>query len=112
MKTTLGYFLWERVVVREDRVYFVIYWWYTPPARPIDLEIIEMTEYLLVDPDTWQSEDDRQCGADIADNRWSLFCALKYASSHKTGEFNHHNTAMQTVRNVIEEMMPRSAKRR
>ena len=39
---------------------------------------------------------------------WSLFCALKHASISVTGEYNHHNTAMQVVREEIERLLPES----
>ena len=28
MKTTLGYFLWENATVQDDKLFFVINWWY------------------------------------------------------------------------------------
>ena len=106
MKTTLGYFLWEHVAVRDDTLFFVIDWWYCPPARQVDLETLEMTEQLLADSTNWHKNDDRKCDNDIESNCWSLFCALKYASMEKMGEYNHHNTAMQSVRFVIDDVIP------
>jgi hypothetical protein len=35
-----------------------------------------------------------------------LFCALKSASLEIAGEYNHHNTAVQTTRFVIDEIIP------
>jgi len=106
MKTTLGYFLWESVTIRDDKLMFVIYWWYCPPARKVDIETLEMTQQLLADSINWHKNDDRKCEDDIESNKWSLFCALKYASIEKMGEYNHHNTAMQTVRFVIDDLIP------
>ena len=65
-----------------------------------------MTEQLLADSTNWHKNDDRKCENDIESNQWSLFCALKYASIEEMGEYNHHNTAMQTVRFVIDETLP------
>ncbi len=90
----------------DNTLYFVVNWWYKPPAGPIDLEIVEMARYMLIDPANWQNDDDRQCGEDIDDNKWSLFCALKYATKHKTGEYNHHGTVLQTAREVIKDLKP------
>ena len=87
-------------------MFFVINWWYCPPARKVDLETLEMTEQLLADSTNWHKNDDRKCENDIESNQWSLFCALKYASREKMGEYNHHNTAMQTVRFVIDDIIP------
>ena len=106
MKTTLGYFLWENVTIQDDKVIFVINWWYCPPARKIDLETCEMVIQILSDSINWHKDDDRKCEDDIERNKWSLFCALKYASKKKMGEYNHHNTVMQTVRFVIDELIP------
>jgi hypothetical protein len=106
MKTTLGYFLWEWVTIREDQLAFVIDWWYCPPARDLDRAALEMAIQLLADSANWHKEDDRRCDNDTETNCWSLFCALKHASLEKMGEYNHHNTAMQTVRFVIDDLIP------
>lgn len=106
MKTTLGYFLWEMLNIKDDNVIFAIYWWYCPPARKVDLETLEMTTQLLADSANWHKNDDRICDDDIENNQWSLFCALKHASIQKMGEYNHHNAVMQTVRFVIDDLIP------
>jgi hypothetical protein len=106
MKSSLGYFLWEYVSVSDDQVNMAIYWWYCPPALPADLEALETAARLLADPDHWHQKDDRDCADDEASGRWSLFCALKYASIEAMGEYNHHNTAMQTIRFVIDDLVP------
>jgi len=106
MKTSLGYFLWENVFIQDDELFFVFNFWYCPPARKVDLETLEMTEQLLADSLNWHENDDRKCENDIESNCWSFFCALKYASIEKMGEYNHHNTAMQTVRFVIDDLIP------
>ena len=106
MKTSLGYFLWEMLDIKPDELYFDINWWYYPPERPVDLETLEMTDNLLSDPANWHQEDDRKCENDIKNGKWSLFCALKHSSIEKMGEYNHHNTAMQAVRFVIDDLIP------
>lgn len=106
MKTTLGYFLWESATIQDNKLIFVINWWYCPPARKVDFEALEMAKQLLANSTKWHKNDDRKCEDDIESNRWSLFCALKHASIEKMGEYNHHNTAMQTVRFVIDDMIP------
>ena len=106
MKTTLGYFLWERVHIQDNQLVFAINWWYCPPPRRVDLETLEMTERLLADSTNWHKRDDRKCDDDLESNQWSLFCALKHASLEKMGEYNHHNTAIQTVRFVIDDLIP------
>jgi hypothetical protein len=106
MKTSLGYFLWERVAVRDDEVSFDVDWFYTPPVREQDVEVVAMAQRLLADPTHWHKRDDRDCEEDQANEDWSLFCALKQASSEIMGEYNHHNPAMTTVRIIIYELGP------
>ena len=106
MKSTLGYFLWEYINLQKDKISFAIYWWYCPPASKEDLNILEMAKSLLVNPENWHQKDDRKCEPDIENNHWSLFCALKFASIETTGEYNHHNTAIQTARFVIDDLIP------
>jgi hypothetical protein len=57
-------------------------------------------------PECWHQTDDRKCEDDEVNNSWSLFCALKFASLEKAKEYNHHNTAIQTVRFVIDDLHP------
>jgi|GEM_PF-1138026 len=106
MKTSLGYFLWEKFEIKNDTLSFVINWWYCSPATQKDLQILQMAKSLLLDSTDWNSNDDRKCEDDIECNKWSLFCALRNSSIQVTGEYNHHNTAMQTVRNIIFELNP------
>ena len=106
MKSSLGYFLWDYMSIQDGNLNFAIYWWYCPPATEVDLEIIEMVEKLLADPSHWHKNDDRKCEDDAESNQWSLFCALKHSSLEKTGEYNHRNTAIQTVRSIIDEIIP------
>jgi hypothetical protein len=106
MKSSLGYFLWEYLSVGDDEVQFAIYWWYCPPATQLDLEIIEMAANLIADAGHWHQEDDRDCDDDVDNRRWSLFCALKHASLEKAGEYNHRNSAIQTTRFVIDDLLP------
>jgi hypothetical protein len=106
MKSTLGYFLWEYLAVQDDVVSFAFDWWYCPPATQTDLDILNMAQRFLSTPEHWHKEDDRKCQKGIDSGRWSLFCALKHASIESAGEYNHHNTAMQTVRFLIDEFKP------
>lgn len=106
MKSSLGYFLWEYFVASDNTLSFAIYWWYCPPATEKDLEIIEMAKEVLADPNRWSNDDDRECESDIETNHWSLFCALKYSSIEIMNEYNHHGTAIQSVRFAIDELVP------
>jgi len=102
MKSRLGFFVWEQARVSPEKVAFVIDFWYTPPAVEADLEAVQMATELLQDPTDWLRDDDRQCESD----QWSLFCALKHASTETLGEYNHHSKAMNEVREAIYERCP------
>jgi len=106
MKSALGYFLWEYMTVRDDALCFAVYWWYRPPATDLDLAVVASAERRLSEAEAWHQADDRDCTDDAADGCWSLFCALKHASLEMAGEYNHHNTALQTARFVIDELVP------
>ena len=106
MKSSLGYFLWEYLVADANTLNFAIYWWYCPPATEKDLEIVKMAGEFLEDPSSWNNDDDRQCENDIETNQWSLFCALMNSTMEITGEYNHHGTAIQAARFVIDELVP------
>jgi hypothetical protein len=106
MKSSLGYFIWEYASVTSQQIAFAFYFWYTPPATQTDLAALQQAEQLLETPSNWHQQDDRKCEDDLATHRWSLFCALKHASIDQAGEYNHHNTAIQYVRFVIDERVP------
>ncbi len=106
MKTTLGYFLWEMLQIKKDELSLAIYWWYCPPATQTDLDILDLAYGLLSDQTHWHQNDDRKCEDDKENSIWSLFCALKFASVELAKEYNHHNTAIQTVRFVIDDLLP------
>lgn len=106
MKTSTGWFLWEKIKVESKKLTFLFNWWYCPPATKMDLEILNLAESLLADSTCWHKNDDRKCEDDEKNNTWSLFCALKYSSIKAMKEYNHHNTAMQTVRFIIDDLLP------
>ncbi|RYF91385.1 MAG: hypothetical protein EOO03_01480 [Chitinophagaceae bacterium] len=68
----------------------------------IDLKIIERADTILSDSSKWHKNDDRVCEDDLANGRYSLFCALYKASIDITGEYAHRRAALQQVRFVLE----------
>jgi len=102
MKSRLGFCVWEQARVSPEKVAFVIDFWYTPPAVEADLKAIQLATKLLQDPANWLRDDDRRCESE----QWSLFCALKYASTETLGEYNHHSKATNEVREAIYERCP------
>jgi len=68
----------------------------------IDLKIIQRADSILYDTSKWNKQDDRKCDDDIANGRYSLFCALYKASIDISGEYIHRRSAMQIVRFTLE----------
>ena len=68
----------------------------------IDLKIIQRADSILSDSTKWNKQDDRSCDDDIANGRYSLFCALYKASVDITGEYQHRRPAMEIVRFTLE----------
>lgn len=67
-----------------------------------DLKIIQRADDLLSDQSKWSKDDDRECEDDMAEGKYSLFCALFKASIDVTGEYVHRRPAMQIVRFTLE----------
>lgn len=106
MKTSNGWFPWEHTRVVGDTVVFSYDYWYCPPASREDLRIFDLSLSYLQDAARWRRKDDRKCEDDEAEGVMSLFCALKIASIEVMGEYNHRNTAIQTARFVIDDLVP------
>jgi hypothetical protein len=67
-----------------------------------DLKIIQRANFLFSDKSTWNKDDDRECEDDIAEGKYSLFCALFKASIDVSGEYIHRRPAIQIVRFTLE----------
>ncbi len=106
MKTSNGWYPWDRHRIVNNKLTFSYDYWYCPSATKIDLEILDLSTDYLKDSTTWHQKDDRNCDTDKLNNIWSLFCSIKIASIEKTGEYNHRGTVIQTTRNVIDELYP------
>ncbi len=67
-----------------------------------DLKIVQRADFILSDTATWHKQDDRECDDDIANGKYSLFCALYKASVDVTGAYIHRSAAMQITRFILE----------
>ena len=106
MKTSNGWFPWDKLRIENDRLIFSYDYWYCPPASKTDIEILDLCLVYLEDSKKWHQNDDRVCENDKKDKIWSLFCALKTSSLEIMKEYNHRNTAIQTVRLIIDDLYP------
>ena len=106
MKTSNGWYPWDKLRIENNKLIFSYDYWYCPPATKTDLEILDLCFNYLKDSTTWNRNDDRKCDNDKPDKVWSLFCALKTASVEKYGEYNHRGAVIQKTRFVIDELYP------
>jgi hypothetical protein len=106
MKTSNGWYPWEKMRIENNKLIFSYNYWYCPPATKMDLDIINLTLKYLENPKNWHQGDDRECDDDKANKQRSLFCALKIASIEIMKEYNHRNKAIQTIRFVIDDLYP------
>ena len=106
IKTRLGSFTMDQLVINSNSISFSINLQPTPPVSDTDLQIIGKVKKLLKSEKEWHKNDDRDCSDDIDNGRYSLFCALKTASIEVEGEYNHRNAIMQKVRIHINNRYP------
>ena len=107
MKTSNGWYPWDRIEIKNKKLIFSYDYWYCPPVTDKDLEVIELCFDYLKDSTNWHKKDDRLCDDDKSDKSWSLFCAIKMASIEKYGEYNHRGAVIQKSRFAIDELYPR-----
>lgn len=106
MKTSNGWYPWDKLRIENNRILFSYDYWYCPPASKIDLEVLDLCFDYLKDSTSWNQNDDRKCDIDKSDQLWSLFCAIKVSSIEKHGEYNHRGAVIQKTRFIIDELYP------
>ncbi len=106
MKTSNGWYPWDKLKIENGKLIFSYDYWYCPPATKTDLEILDLCFDYLKDSTKWQQNDDRDCDADKTDDIWSLYCAIQIASVEKAGAYNHRGKVIQITRFVIDELYP------
>ena len=106
MKTSNGWFPWDKLRIEDEKLIFSYDYWYCPPATKTDLEIIDLCFDYLKDSTSWNQNDDRKCDNAQSDKVWSLYCAIRIASIEKYGEYNHRGTVIQSTRFIIDELHP------
>ncbi len=106
MKTSNGWYPWDKVRIENKKLIFSYNYWYCPSATKTDLEILDLCFDYLKDSTNWHQTDDRKCDNDNSDKVWSLSCAIKVASIEKYGGYNHRGAVIQKTRFVIDELYP------
>lgn len=106
MRTSNGWYPWDKLRFENNSIVFSYDYWYCPPASKTDLEILDICFDYMKDSTSWNQNDDRKCDTDKSDKLWSLFCVIKIASIEKYGEYNHRGAVIQKARSVIDELYP------
>ena len=106
MKTSNGWYPWDKIRVENNKLIFSYDYWYCPPATKTDLKILDLCFEYFNDSANWHNTDDRKCAEDKSGKIWSLFCAIKIASIEMYGEYNHRGSVIQKSRLIIDELYP------
>ena len=72
-------------------------------AESVKTRILNRAAKLLAEESHWNRADTRECPPHAA--KVSLYCALRQATEEVLGESSHRTTAMEEVRQVIEEQV-------
>jgi hypothetical protein len=106
MKTSNGWYPWNKLRIENNKLIFSYDYWYCPLATKADLEILDLCFDYLKDSTSWNQNDDRNCNTGNSDQLWSLYCAIETASIEIYGEYNHRGFVIQTARFLIDELYP------
>ena len=70
----------------------------------VDFRILARARERLSGPSVWNRRDERACEDDLANNSWSLFCALYQASLDVAGTYMHRRPVTTEARAVVAEL--------
>jgi len=91
-----------RVVSDFDEEWQGVYF----PVSDVDLAIIEKAKQILESQDHRNVNGDRNCDDDLASSRYSVFCALYFASIEVDGVYRHRRPAMHAARDSLWDRFP------
>jgi hypothetical protein len=98
-KTPFGWFALQEASVSGDMMQLTISAGAQLPPTIDDIRIIRRASMLLADPAKWNRQDDRSCPPDP--QSWSLFCALRQATTEVSGGVHYRQPALQAVREEV-----------
>jgi len=76
------------------------------PVSDMDIAILDKARQLLAEQEQRNRNGDRNCDDDISAGRFSVFCALYYASIEIAGTYRHRRPAIQAVRDELWDRFP------
>ena len=100
------YLTFDKLKIESQSISFTVNEDPIVPVTEDDLKIIRLTKSLLSEEQYWNKEDDRECGDDIANKSYSLYCALRISSLEIEEKYNHRNAALQKLRHLIDKKYP------
>jgi len=100
------YLTFDNLDIQKQTVSFTIDNDPKVPVTENDLKIIRLAKEILKEEKYWNRQDDRQCGDDLANKSYSIYCALRIASLEIEGKYNHRNAVLQKLRHLIVEKYP------
>jgi hypothetical protein len=104
IRATFGWHPINRMEIKKDALTFEWDWSFRPDPTLKDVEILNKADEILKDETTWDKIDDRNCKADSANSKFSLYCAIYQATIDVKGDFNHRGASLEMVRKTIREI--------
>ena len=104
-----SYYTFDNLTFNEKGIQFNIDLDPEVPFTKDDLETILIAKSLLERESNWHKEDDRICRDDLANQKYSVYCALRIASIEVEERYNHRGAVMQCLRHEIEKLHPNKA---
>jgi hypothetical protein len=101
-KTPYGWFALTEAKLDGERLNMTIIANRQLPPTAEDIVIVGRAIELLANTSVWNKEDDRKCPPNPV--KWSLFCAMMQATTEVSGGVHYRQPAMQTVREVLNEV--------
>ena len=109
-KTPFGWFAVRAMSHQGDKFNLTIAANNQLPPTANDIRIIERALDLLSNESTWNRQDTRSCSP--AAKTWSLFCALRQATTEISGGIHYRQPALQAVREEVDRVYAQVSKHR
>ena len=101
-----SYLTFDNLKINDQSISFSINSDPEVPVREEDLKIVKLAKKLLSDENNWNDTADRNCQDDLANNSFSIYCALRISSLEVESKYNHRNAVLQKLRHLIAEKYP------
>jgi len=103
VRATFGWHPVNYIEIKKNILVFEWDWSFRPNLEQADMEILNKANDILKSENDWDNNDDRNCKEDLANKKYSLYCAIYKATMDVTSDFNHRGAALEIVRKMIRE---------